>query len=60
MAKRKVTAKRKITVQELEARAESNGYKRGAYREKNSARNDGKHNDKIIMNQNVILNRYVL
>jgi hypothetical protein len=29
-------AKRKATVEELEARAESNGYKRGAHREKDS------------------------
>ena len=53
-------AKRKVTAEELEARAESNGYKRGAHREKDSARDDGKHNDKTKTNQNVVLDRYVL
>ena len=60
MAKRKVTTKRKVTAEESEARAESNGYRRGAHREKDSARNDGKHNDKTKTNQNVVLDRYVL
>jgi hypothetical protein len=53
-------AKRKVMVEELEARAESNGYRRGVHREKDSARNDGKHNDKTKTNQNVVLDRYVL
>ena len=48
-------AKRKATVEELEARAESNAYKRGAHREKDSARDDGKHNKKTITNQNRML-----
>jgi hypothetical protein len=52
--------KRKATVDELEARAESNGYKREIYREKDSVRNDGKHNDKTKKNQNVVLDYYVL
>jgi hypothetical protein len=43
-------AKRNVTTEELEARAESNGYRRGARGEKDSARNDGKHNDKIKTN----------
>ena len=43
-------AKRKATVEEVEARAESNGYKRGAHREKDSARDNGKHNDKTKKN----------
>jgi hypothetical protein len=60
IAKRKVTARRKVTAEELEARAESNGYRRGAHREKDSARNDGKYNDKTKMNQNVVLDRYIL
>jgi hypothetical protein len=46
-----ITAKRKGTVEELEARVESNGYKRGAYREKNSAQDNGKHNNKTKKNQ---------
>jgi hypothetical protein len=39
-------AKQKATAEELEARAESNGYKRGVYREEDSARDNGKHNKK--------------
>jgi len=38
-------AKRKATAEELKARAESNGYKRGTYREKDSTRDNGKHNN---------------
>jgi hypothetical protein len=41
-----IMAKRKATAEELEARAESNGYKRGAHREKDSTRDNGKHNKK--------------
>jgi hypothetical protein len=32
----------------------------GAHREKDGARDDGKHNDKTKTNQNVVLDRYVL
>jgi hypothetical protein len=39
-----IMAKRKATAKELEARAESNGYKRGTRREKDSTRDNGKHN----------------
>ena len=52
-------AKRKVTAKELEARAEPNGYRRGAHREKDSARDDEKHNDKA-RNHNVVLDRYVM
>jgi hypothetical protein len=45
-----IMAKRKATAEELEARAEFNGYKRGAYREKDSTRDSGKHNKKTIRN----------
>jgi hypothetical protein len=45
-----IMAKRKATVEEVEARAESNSYKRGAHREKDSARDNGKHNDKTKKN----------
>jgi hypothetical protein len=55
-----IMAKRNATAEELEAQAESNGYKRGAHREKDSARDDGKHNDKTKRNQNVVLDRYVM
>ena len=53
-------AKRKATAEELEARAESNSYRRGAHREKDSTRDNGKHNKKIKRNQNSVLDRYVL
>jgi len=46
--------------EELEARAESNGYKRGALREKDNIRDNGKHNKKTTRNQNSVLDRYVL
>src|SRR5436309_1928709 len=51
---------RKATAEELETRAESNGYKRGAHREKDSTRDNGKHNEKSKRNQNSLLDRYVL
>jgi len=41
-----IMAKRKAMAEELDARAESNGYKRGAHREKDSTRDNGKHNKK--------------
>jgi hypothetical protein len=53
-------AKRKATAEELEARAESNGYKRGAHRERDSTRDNGKHNKKTKRNQNSVLDRYVV
>jgi hypothetical protein len=43
-------AKRKATAEELEARAESNGYKRAAHREKDSTRANGKQNKKAKRN----------
>jgi hypothetical protein len=52
-------AKRKATAEELGARAESNGYKREAHREKDSTRDNGKHNKKTKRNQNSVLDRYV-
>src|ERR1700733_7875584 len=54
-----IMAKRKATAEELEAQAESNAYRRGADREKESARDDEKHNDKA-RNHNVVLDRYVM
>lgn len=53
-------AKRKVTAEELLARAESNGYKRGAYREKDSTRDENRHQDKTKKDQNAALDRYVL
>jgi hypothetical protein len=55
-----IMAKRKATAEEQLARAGSNGYKRGAHREGDSTRDNGKHNDKAEMNQNMVLDRYVL
>jgi hypothetical protein len=49
-----IMAKRKATAEELEARAESNGYKRGAHREKDSTRDNGKHNKKTKRNQHLM------
>jgi hypothetical protein len=54
-----IMAKRKATIEELGARAESNGYKRGAHREKDSTRDNGKHNKKTKRRQNSVLDRYV-
>jgi hypothetical protein len=51
-------AKQKATAEELGARVESDGYKRGAYGEKDSTRDNGKHN-KTKRNQNSVLDRYV-
>jgi hypothetical protein len=45
--------------EELGARAETNGYKRGAHREKDSTRDNGKHNKKTKRSQNSVLDRYV-
>src|ERR1700733_2515838 len=42
-----IMAKRKATAEELEARAESNGYERGPHREKDSTRDNGKYNKKV-------------
>jgi hypothetical protein len=55
-----ITAKRKATAKELEARAESNGYKRKTHREEESTRDNEKHNKKTKRNQNSVLDRYVL
>lgn len=55
-----VIAKRKVTAEELLARAESNGYKRGAYQEKDSTRDENRHIDKTKKDQNTALDRYVL
>ena len=42
-----IITKRKATAEELEAQAESNGYKRERHREKDNTRYNGKHNKKI-------------
>jgi hypothetical protein len=53
-------AKKKITGAELTARAKANGYQRGAHRDKDSLRDQNKHVDKVKMDQNAALDRYVL
>jgi hypothetical protein len=53
-------AKRKVTAEELLARAESNGYQRGAHREKDNARDGNRHIDKTKKDQNAALDLYVL
>ena len=50
--------KRKVTAEELLARAESDGYKMRAYREDNTR--DERDIDKIKEDQNTALDRYVL
>jgi len=52
-------AKQKATTEELGARAETNGYKRGSHREKDSTRDNGKHNKETKRSQNSALDRYV-
>src|SRR5947209_19159609 len=51
--------KRNATTEQLGARAECNGYKRGALREKDSTRDNGKYNKKTKRSQNSVLDRYV-
>jgi len=53
-------ARKKITVGELSARARANGYQRGTHRDKDCLRDRNKHVDKIQMDQNAALDRYVL
>jgi hypothetical protein len=53
-------AKRKATAEELEARAESNGYKRRTYREEDNTRDNGKYNKKTKRNQDSMLDHYAL
>ncbi len=54
-----IVVKRKATAEELEARAESNDYRRRAHREEDSTRDKGS-NKKTKRNQNSVLDRYVL
>jgi len=49
----------KTTTKELQARAERNGYKRGAHKEEDRIRDLNKHVDKTMSNHESILNRYV-
>jgi hypothetical protein len=51
---------KKATPDELEARAEANGYRRGAHREENSRRDCNKHEDKTKKDQDATLGHYVM
>ena len=52
--------RKKITEDDLNARAKANGYQRGAHREKDGRRNRNKHIDKVKKDQDAALDRYVL
>jgi hypothetical protein len=52
--------RRNVTADELLARAEANGYKRGARKEKDCVCDRHKHNDKTKNDQDAALKRYVL
>jgi hypothetical protein len=53
-------ARKKTTLDELEARAEANGYQRGAHREEDSRRDGNKHEDKTKKDQDATLGHYVM
>ena len=53
-------ARKKATADELDARAEANGYRRGAHLEEDSRRDDNKHEGKTKKNQNTTLRHYVM
>ena len=55
-----VMEKWKAMAEELLGRDESNGYKRGAHREKDTTRDDKMHINKTKKDQNAALDRYVL
>ena len=50
-------ARKKITGDELNARAKANGYQRGAHRDKDSLRDRNKHVDKVKKDQDAALDR---
>jgi hypothetical protein len=52
--------RREATVTDLVAQAESNGYKRGAHKEKDMVHGRGKHVKKTKKNQDATLKLYVL
>jgi hypothetical protein len=52
--------KKKVTGDELSARAKVNGYHRGAHRDRDSLRDENKHVARVKMHQNAMLDRYVL
>jgi hypothetical protein len=50
---------RKLTADELAARAEANGYKRGEHQEEDQLCDNNRHVDKTIKDQDAALNRYI-
>jgi hypothetical protein len=52
--------KKKATPDELEARVEANGYRRGAHREEDSRRDGNKHVNKTKKDQDATLGHYVM
>jgi hypothetical protein len=53
-------ARKKATPDELEARAEANGYQRGAHWKEDSRRDSNKHEDKTKKYQDATLDQYVM
>jgi hypothetical protein len=53
-------ARKMVTPDELEVRAEANGYQRGAYREEGSRRDCNKHEDKTKKFQDATLGHHVM
>jgi hypothetical protein len=53
-------ARKKLTGDELSARAKANGYQRGAHRDKDSLRDQRKHTGKTKKDQDKALKRYVM
>ena len=53
-------ARKKAAPDELEARAEANGYQRRAHRKEDSPRDRNKHEDKTKKNQDATLDHYVM
>jgi hypothetical protein len=52
--------RRRVTANELLARAEANGYKKGKHKEKDAVRNRHRHADNTKKDQNAVLDCYVL
>jgi hypothetical protein len=53
-------ARKKITGDELSARAKEKGYQRGAHRDKDSLSDQNKYVDQVKMDQNAALDRNVV
>jgi hypothetical protein len=53
-------AKKKVTGDELNARAKANGYQRGIHRDKDNLRDQNKYVTTVKIYQNAMLDRYIL